>query len=132
MQTKKKEEQNIKEQENKQNQEEIKTTLNSKEDKANESSNSIESNNNISKEKDNKNIPESKNNEQTKITSNSLAQLDKNGKSVNILGYYTFQFLVGFLLDCTDIIYRKIYINSMDILEPELIELLLISFSDNN
>ena len=127
VQTKKKEEQNkeqnIKEQENKQNQEEIKTTLNSKEDKANESSNSIESNNNISKEKDNKNIPESKNNEQTKITSNSLAQLDKNGKSVNILGYYTFQFLVGFLLDCTDIIYRKIYINSMDILEPELIEL---------
>ena len=55
------------------------------------------------------NIQESKNNEKAKIVPTSLTKLDKNGNPVNISGYYTFQLLGGFLIDCSVLINNNLY-----------------------
>ena len=80
-----------------------------------ESTNSTNNNNiNISEDKEqNKveinNIQEIKNNEKAKIVPISLTKLDKNGNPVNISGYYTFQLLGGFLIDCSVLINNNLY-----------------------
>ena len=66
-----------------------------------ESTNSSDNNNENNKE--NINI-ENKNN----LIQNTLIKLDRNGNPINITGYYTFQFLGGFLLDCLVIINNEL------------------------
>ena len=73
----------------------------------NDSSNSSENNTiNSQKEKEQNNIIESKNKDKEieKNVPKSLTKTDKNGKIINISGYYTFQVLGGFLIDCFMII----------------------------
>ena len=88
----------------------ITTDINTKESLNSSENNLI----NIDKEKENKNtqnknLSDSKEKEPNKIIPNSLTSIDKNGNPVNISGYYTFQFLSGFLIDCIEIIYRELY-----------------------
>ena len=66
-------------------------------------------NNNIDNSKEQNNTIQNNNNiENNKNQKNSLIKLDKNGNLINISGYYTFQFLGGFLLDCLVIINNKL------------------------
>ena len=50
----------------------------------------------------------SKSDDQTKIVPTSLTKLDKNGNLINISGYYTFQLLGGYLIDCSILIHNEI------------------------
>ena len=81
------------------------------ENQIDESTTSSENNNNINISKDKEqnkseinNNSESKNNEKAKVVPTSLTKLDKNGNPVNISGYYTFQLLGGYLIDCSILI----------------------------
>ena len=100
-----------KEQDKNKSTETISTSATSTERKTNESS--ISSENNNGKENNNNNENNSKNNKENNSENNTenknnslnqklnfLTKLDKNGNPVNVSGYYTFQFLGGFLLDC--------------------------------
>ena len=100
-----------KEQDKNKSSETISTSATSTERKTNESS--ISSENNNGKENNNNNENNSKNNKENNSENNTenknnslnqklnfLTKLDKNGNPVNVSGYYTFQFLGGFLLDC--------------------------------
>ena len=68
-----------------------------------ESTNSSDNNNNNENNKENNSI-ENKNN----LIQNTLIKWDRNGNPINITGYYTFQFLGGFLLDCLVIINNEL------------------------
>ena len=88
------------------------------ENQIDESTNSSENKNNninITKDKDKEqnksetnNNSESKNNEKVKPVPTSLTKLDKNGNPVNISGYYTFQLLGGYLIDCSVLIMHNL------------------------
>ena len=58
--------------------------------------------------KENSNNENKNNNSNQKQNYNILTKLDKNGNPINISGYYTLQFLGGFLLDCLVIINSEI------------------------
>ena len=88
-----------------QNENQIDESTNSSENKIN--------NINIIKDKEqNKteinNNSESKNNEKAKIVPTSLTKLDSKGNPVNISGYYTFQLLGGYLIDCSILIMHNL------------------------
>ena len=53
-----------------------------------------------------------------------MTKLDKNGNPVNVSGYYTFQFLGGFLLDCLILINNDLASIEID---PSLKDLMLLS-----
>jgi len=96
----------------------------------NESSISLDNNSaNSQKEKDQNssenNSPESKNKESTKILSTSLQKLDKNGNPVNISGYYTFQLLGGYLIDCCVLLKSELLTRYFKPFFKELFELCL-------
>jgi len=102
-----------KEQDKNKSTETISTSATSTERKTNESSISSENNNGKENNNNNNNENNSKNNKENNSENNTenknnslnqklnfLTKLDKNGNPVNVSGYYTFQFLGGFLLDC--------------------------------
>ena len=107
-----------KEENNEQKQDEIKLSTAEKtscETKTEEKSYSSETstNNNLSNEKDktisqNNDNQKSKSEDQTKIVPTSLTKLDKNGNPINISGYYTFQLLGGYLIDCSILIHNEL------------------------
>ena len=71
------------------------------------------------------NTLESKSNEKSKIILNSLTKLDKNGKQINISGYYTFQLLGGYLIDCSVFINEEISTKYLNPSVKDLLELCL-------
>ena len=79
------------------------SSITSNETKTIESTNSSDNNNNNENNKDNNNS-ENKNN----LIQSTLIKFDRNGNPINITGYYTFQFLGGFLLDCLVIINNEL------------------------
>ena len=99
----------------------------------NESTPSIDNNSiNSKKEKENEknnsqnNTPESKNKDAINNNiSNSLTKVDKNGNSVNISGYYTFQLLGGFLIDCCVLLKNQLLARYFKSFFQELFELCL-------
>ena len=127
-----------KEQDKNKNTETISSSVTSTEGKTNESSISSENNNgkenNNNNENNNKNNKDnnSENNIENKNNNNNssnqklniLTKLDKNGNPVNVSGYYTFQFLGGFLLDCLILINNDLASIEID---PSLKDLMLLS-----
>ena len=83
------------------------------------SSTEIETSNSLNNNSD-KNTLDLKNKENEKIIPKSFIKLDKNGKQLNISGYYTFQLLGGFLIDCC--VFIKIKLLSRNI-SPHLKDL---------
>ena len=119
-----------KEQDKNKNTETISSSVTSTEGKTNESSISSENNNgkeNSNNENNNINNKENSENKNNNNSSNQklniLTKLDKNGNPVNVTGYYTFQFLGGFLLDCLILINNDIASIEID---PSLKDLLLL------
>ena len=103
---KEKEREKEKEQEQNKNSGMATSSIMSTEAKTTESSISSDNNNNDSgKELNNNSV--NKNNIGP-LNNKSLTKLDKNGNPINILGYYTFQFLGGFLIDCFAIINNEL------------------------
>ena len=125
-----------KEQDKNKNIETISSSVTSTEGKTNESSISSENNNgkenNNNNENNNKNSKTNENNGENKNNNNNspnqklkfLTKLDKNGNPVNISGYYTYQFLGGFLLDCLILINNDLASIELD---TSLKDLLLLS-----
>ena len=124
--TKEKEKEGEKEQEQNKNSGMATSSIMSTEAKTTESSISSDNNNNDSGKELNNNSDNRNNN--GPLNNKSLTKLDKNGNPINILGYYTFQFLGGFLIDCFAIInneltsieidqnFKDLFILSLDII----------------
>ena len=69
------------------------------------------------------NAQDLKNKEVEKIVPKSFIKLDKNGNPVNISGYYTFQLLGGFLIDCCVFIRIKLLSRNISPYLKDLLEL---------
>ena len=91
----------------------------------NESSYSSENNTENEVKNSSKNTPESKNKDNPINVPNSLTKLDKNGKFINISGYYTFQLLGGYLIDCCILIKTELITRSFQYFFKEFFELCL-------